>query len=173
MTGTVSAPTRGQCSRCLGDHRRDRDLPDRTVRIPGQRHESTTKQTKSGRRGPDHRHRTVDRGRRGLAPLRSCQTTARDCTQCGVVLATAEPDHGHDVIDPRWAKLSGCSPTRAPRRDFLPRQNVLDALGVDLPDELLTLALTHRCYAYETVGCPPASGWNSSAMRGAGPDHHR
>ena len=29
------------------------------------------------------------------------------------------------------------------------RRDVLDALGVDLPDELLTLALTHRSYAYE------------------------
>lgn len=36
----------------------------------------------------------------------------------------------------------------------VPRQNVLDALGVDLPDELLTLALTHRSYAYENGGLP-------------------
>jgi len=35
-----------------------------------------------------------------------------------------------------------------------PRQNVLDALGVDLPEELLTLALTHRSYAYENGGLP-------------------
>jgi ribonuclease III len=32
--------------------------------------------------------------------------------------------------------------------------NLLDALGVDLPDELLTLALTHRSYAYEHGGLP-------------------
>ena len=35
-----------------------------------------------------------------------------------------------------------------------PRQNLLDALGVDLPDDLLTLALTHRSYAYEHGGLP-------------------
>jgi ribonuclease-3 len=35
-----------------------------------------------------------------------------------------------------------------------PRQELLDALGVDLPDELLTLALTHRSYAYEHGGLP-------------------
>lgn len=35
-----------------------------------------------------------------------------------------------------------------------PRQAVLDALGVDLPDELLMLALTHRSYAYENGGLP-------------------
>jgi ribonuclease-3 len=35
-----------------------------------------------------------------------------------------------------------------------PRQNLLDALGVDLPEDLLTLALTHRSYAYEHGGLP-------------------
>jgi ribonuclease-3 len=32
--------------------------------------------------------------------------------------------------------------------------DLLDALGVDLPDELLALALTHRSYAYEHGGLP-------------------
>lgn len=32
------------------------------------------------------------------------------------------------------------------------RQPLLDALGVDLPDELLSLALTHRSYAYDRSG---------------------
>jgi ribonuclease-3 len=32
--------------------------------------------------------------------------------------------------------------------------SLLDALGVDLPGELLTLALTHRSYAYEHGGLP-------------------
>ena len=35
-----------------------------------------------------------------------------------------------------------------------PRQNLLDALGVELPEDLLTLALTHRSYAYEHGGLP-------------------
>lgn len=34
------------------------------------------------------------------------------------------------------------------------RQVLLDALGVDLPDGLLSLALTHRSYAYENGGLP-------------------
>ncbi|MCV7321551.1 ribonuclease III [Mycolicibacterium confluentis] len=34
------------------------------------------------------------------------------------------------------------------------RRPLLDALGVTLPDELLTLALTHRSYAYENGGLP-------------------
>jgi len=35
-----------------------------------------------------------------------------------------------------------------------PRRQLLDALGVELPEELLTLALTHRSYAYEHGGLP-------------------
>ena len=34
------------------------------------------------------------------------------------------------------------------------RQPLLDALGVVLPDDVLTLALTHRSYAYEHGGLP-------------------
>lgn len=34
------------------------------------------------------------------------------------------------------------------------RQVLLDALGVELPEELLSLALTHRSYAYEHGGLP-------------------
>jgi ribonuclease-3 len=34
------------------------------------------------------------------------------------------------------------------------RAPLLEALGIDLPDELLTLALTHRSYAYEAGGLP-------------------
>ena len=35
-----------------------------------------------------------------------------------------------------------------------PRADLLAALGVDLPDDLLTLALTHRSYSYEHGGLP-------------------
>ena len=34
------------------------------------------------------------------------------------------------------------------------RENLVDALGVDLPEDLLTMALTHRSYAYENGGPP-------------------
>jgi ribonuclease-3 len=34
------------------------------------------------------------------------------------------------------------------------RRHLLDALGVSLPEDLLTLALTHRSYAYEHGGLP-------------------
>lgn len=34
------------------------------------------------------------------------------------------------------------------------REHLLSALGVELPDDLLTMALTHRSYAYENGGLP-------------------
>lgn len=34
------------------------------------------------------------------------------------------------------------------------RQNLIEALGVDLPEDLLTMALTHRSYSYENGGVP-------------------
>jgi ribonuclease-3 len=36
----------------------------------------------------------------------------------------------------------------------LDRAPLLKALGVDLPDELLTIALTHRSFSYENGGLP-------------------
>ncbi len=43
--------------------------------------------------------------------------------------------------------------TEAVRADG-PRAALLDALDTDIPDDLLTLALTHRSYAYEHGGLP-------------------
>lgn len=34
------------------------------------------------------------------------------------------------------------------------RATLLKALGVDLPEELLTMSLTHRSYSYENGGLP-------------------
>ena len=44
---------------------------------------------------------------------------------------------------------------RASRGEAVDRTPLIKALGVDLDDELLTLALTHRSYAYENGGLPP------------------
>ncbi|WP_086825418.1 ribonuclease III [Allokutzneria sp. NRRL B-24872] len=46
----------------------------------------------------------------------------------------------------------GSRPSRGPAPDRAP---LLEALGVGLGIELLTLALTHRSYAYENGGLPP------------------
>ena len=43
---------------------------------------------------------------------------------------------------------------RRPQGPVTDRGPLLDALGVELDEELLTLALTHRSYAYENGGLP-------------------
>ena len=35
-----------------------------------------------------------------------------------------------------------------------PYKKLLEALGVDIPENLLTTALTHRSYSYENGGLP-------------------
>ncbi|HOW94423.1 MAG TPA: DUF177 domain-containing protein, partial [Mycolicibacterium fallax] len=37
------------------------------------------------------------------------------CPHCGIALATAEPDHHHEILDPRWAKLADLDVTDEPR----------------------------------------------------------
>jgi ribonuclease III len=44
---------------------------------------------------------------------------------------------------------------RASRGQAADRTPLIEGLGVELDDELLTLALTHRSYAYENGGLPP------------------
>ena len=46
------------------------------------------------------------------------------------------------------------TPSRVRARRDPAARNLLDALGVELPEDLLTLALTHRSYAYEHGGLP-------------------
>ncbi|HWO59120.1 MAG TPA: ribonuclease III domain-containing protein, partial [Umezawaea sp.] len=43
---------------------------------------------------------------------------------------------------------------RRPQGPVTDRGPLLDALGVELDEEVLTLALTHRSYAYENGGLP-------------------
>src|ERR1700709_804605 len=54
----------------------------------------------------------------------------------------------HGALRGRWdgsSRRSSVTIDRAP---------LLKAIGIDLPDELLTIALTHRSYAYENGGLP-------------------
>jgi uncharacterized protein len=111
VTGTVTAPTAGECSRCLTtleSHVQVRltelfAYPDSTT-------EATTEEDEVGHIVDD----TIDleqsiRDAVGLelpfAPV-CTQDCPGLCPDCGVSLA-AEPGHHHDRIDPRWAKLAG------------------------------------------------------------------
>ncbi len=111
VTGTVTAPTAGECSRCLTtleSHVQVRltelfAYPDSTT-------EATTEEDEVGHIVDD----TIDleqsiRDAVGLelpfSPV-CTQDCPGLCPDCGVSLA-AEPGHHHDRIDPRWAKLAG------------------------------------------------------------------
>ena len=101
VTGTVSAPTSGECARCLNPLSGDVEI-DLTELFAYP--ESTTDETTD-----DDEVARVSRVRGGLV-LPFSPVCGDDCAglcpDCGVPLADAEPGHQHEKIDPRWAKLA-------------------------------------------------------------------
>ncbi|HYP92202.1 MAG TPA: DUF177 domain-containing protein [Mycobacterium sp.] len=112
VSGTVWAPTSGECARCLTPITGDVEIDlTELFAYPDSATDETTESDELGRVADD----TVDLEQpiidaMGLAlpfsPLCG-PDCAGLCPQCGVPLATAEPGHHHEQIDPRWAKLSG------------------------------------------------------------------
>ncbi|ODQ88142.1 YceD family protein [Mycolicibacterium holsaticum] len=116
VTGTVSGPTSGQCARCLTPVTGDVEIElTELFAYPDSATDETTDADEVARVGRSRGADTIDLEQPiidavGLAlpftPL--CGTECLGlCPQCGVALATAEPGHHHDLIDPRWAKLAG------------------------------------------------------------------
>ncbi len=111
VTGAVSAEAQGECSRCLQPLRQTVDVHlTELYAYP----ESTTEQTTE-----EDEVRRVDGDLIDLTeavtdalvlelPLQPlcAEDCAGLCAECGVRLAIAEPGHGHETIDPRWAALS-------------------------------------------------------------------
>lgn len=116
VTGTVSAPTTGQCARCLTPIAGDIEVDiTELFAYPGSETEATTEDDEVGHVVDD----TIDLEQTivdavGLQ-LPFSPVCSEDCPglcpECGTPLASAEPDHHHDAIDPRWAKLSTIAPT--------------------------------------------------------------
>lgn len=115
VTGSVSAPTAGQCARCLEPFADDVEIAlTELFAYPDSATEATTETDEVGHVVDD----TVDLEQSivdqvglqlPLAPL--CRADCPGlCPDCGIPLATAEPGHQHDVIDPRWAKLEQLFP---------------------------------------------------------------
>ena len=115
VTGTVSAPTAGECARCLTPITGDVEIDlTELFAYPDSATDETTESDEVGRVVAD----TVDLEQPiidaiGLAlpfsPLCG-PDCAGLCPQCGVPLASlegeAEAGHHHEQIDPRWAKLA-------------------------------------------------------------------
>ncbi|MGZ6588622.1 MAG: YceD family protein [Solirubrobacteraceae bacterium] len=117
VTGTVTGPTVGECSRCLTpvNGRVEVELTE-LFAYPDSTTEATTEEDEVGRVVDD----TVDLEQPiidavGLelpfAPVCSADCPGL-CPECGVSLA-AEPGHHHDRIDPRWSKLAGMFPSES------------------------------------------------------------
>jgi uncharacterized protein len=116
VTGTVSAPTSGECARCLTPITGDVEIDlTELFAYPDSATDETTESDEIGRVGSSGQPDTVDLEQPiidaiGLAlpfsPLCG-PDCAGLCPHCGVTMATAEPGHHHEQIDPRWAKLTG------------------------------------------------------------------
>jgi uncharacterized protein len=112
VSGTMSAPTTGECARCLTPITGTVEIDiTELFAYPDSATDETTEADEIGRVVND----TVDLEQPiidavGLAlpfvPLCGPDCVGL-CPECGVPLATAEPAHQHDKLDPRWAKLSG------------------------------------------------------------------
>jgi uncharacterized protein len=122
VTGSVSAPTSAECARCLTpiSGRVDVELTE-LYAYPDSATEASTEDDEIGHVVDD----SIDLEQPiidaiGLAlpfsPLCSpdCQGL---CPDCGVPLATAEPGHGHEKLDPRWAKLAAMRVTEPAESD--------------------------------------------------------
>ncbi|QLL09158.1 YceD family protein [Mycobacterium vicinigordonae] len=114
VTGTVTAPTAGECSRCLSpiEGRVQVDLTE-LFAYPDSATEATTEEDEVGH-VVDHmidlEQPIIDAVGLELPFSPVCSPDCPGlCPQCGVSLA-AEPGHHHDQIDPRWAKLAAMLP---------------------------------------------------------------
>jgi uncharacterized protein len=130
VSGTVYAPTTGECARCLMPVTGDVEIyltelfayPDSTT-------EATTDEEEIGRVVSDSSGDTVDLDQPIIdavgmelpfSPL--CRDDCPGlCPECGVPLADFDGSNGtdpvphvHDVIDPRWAKLAAMTAEEEP-----------------------------------------------------------
>lgn len=111
VTGTVSAPTAGECSRCLSPIQGQVQVGlTELFAYPDSATEATTEEDEVGHvvdQMIDLEQPIIDAVGLELPFSPVCSPDCPGlCPVCGVSLA-AEPGHHHDQIDPRWAKLAG------------------------------------------------------------------
>lgn len=116
VTGTLHAPTTGECARCLTELTGDVSIGvTELFAYPDSATEASTEADEVGHvvdDAVDIEQAVIDAVglELPLAPLCTPDCPGL-CPQCGVALAEADPDHHHEVIDPRWAKLANLNIT--------------------------------------------------------------
>src|ERR1700730_17925122 len=111
VSGTLSAPTTGECARCLTPFSGRLEVAlTELFAYPDSITEATTEEDEVGRvvdNVVDLEQPIIDAVGLELPFSPVCRADCPGlCPHCGVPLATAEPGHHHDEIDPRWAKLA-------------------------------------------------------------------
>ncbi|HLS78517.1 MAG TPA: DUF177 domain-containing protein [Nocardia sp.] len=111
VTGTVTAPIAGQCSRCLESFSDEVTLSvTELFAYPDSTTEQTTEDDEVYRMSDD----LIDLEplivdtiglELPLQPLCSADCPGL-CPECGVSMAIAGSDHRHEILDPRWAGLA-------------------------------------------------------------------
>jgi uncharacterized protein len=110
VSGTVAAPTVGECVRCLTEVRSRVEVSlTELFAYPGSTTEATTEEDEVGHIVDDKidlEQTIIDAVGLELPLSPVCRPDCPGlCAVCGVPLAS-EPGHGHEDIDPRWAKLA-------------------------------------------------------------------
>ncbi|WFN94365.1 DUF177 domain-containing protein [Gordonia sihwensis] len=112
VTGTVTAVAEGQCGRCLDPLTQDVSVYlTELFAYPDSETDRTAEDEEELERIVDER---IDLEQVVIDAIATELPLSPLCTQdcpglcpiCGVKLADAEEGHGHDIIDPRWAKLA-------------------------------------------------------------------
>jgi uncharacterized protein len=111
VTGTVSGPTVGECARCLTPITGEVEIDlTELFAYPDSATEATTETDEVGHvvdDSVDLEQPIVDAVGLALPFSPLCGPDCQGlCPDCGIPMATAEPGHRHEKIDPRWAKLA-------------------------------------------------------------------
>ncbi|WP_178362176.1 DUF177 domain-containing protein [Mycolicibacterium hippocampi] len=115
VTGTVAAPTSGECARCLQPITGDVEIeltelfayPDSATDETSDDDEVARVTREGSAEAVDLEQPIIDALGLALPFSPVCgPDCAGLCQQCGIPLAGAEPGHHHEQIDPRWAKLA-------------------------------------------------------------------
>ena len=116
VSGRVSAPTTGECARCLTPVTGSVDIDlTELFAYPDSTTEATTEADEVGHvvdNSVDIEQAIVDAVGLALPFSPLCGPDCQGlCPDCGIPIATAEPGHRHEKIDPRWAKLASMRET--------------------------------------------------------------